>query len=142
MASLGHPRKFQRVSSSGRQPNFAALNRGRHLYSAGRPSRWALAHILVTLVFCLVPCGRLSWLFASFWAHVNILHCLSFIVSNCQFAVALPRTPLRHLTALPNFLSWWGGEHRLHQKSTPLGPSKFALRPLGASSLPWTLTLS
>ena len=61
MASLGHPSKFQRVSrlgsvtawhsSSGRQPNFAALNRGRHLYSAGRPSRWALAHILV--FFCL-----------------------------------------------------------------------------------------
>ena len=24
-----------------------ALNRGRHLYSAGRPSRWASAHILV-----------------------------------------------------------------------------------------------
>jgi len=24
-----------------------ALNRGRHLYSAGRPSRWALANILV-----------------------------------------------------------------------------------------------
>ena len=53
--SLGHPCKFQPVSrlgsvtawhsSSGRQPNFAALNRGRHLYSAGRPSRWALAHI-------------------------------------------------------------------------------------------------
>ena len=34
-----------RHSSSGREPNFAALNRGRHLYSAGRPSRWALAHI-------------------------------------------------------------------------------------------------
>jgi len=33
------------ASSSGRQPNFAALNRGRHLYSAGGPSRWALAHI-------------------------------------------------------------------------------------------------
>jgi len=28
----------------------AAFNRGRHLYSAGRPSRWALAHILVVLV--------------------------------------------------------------------------------------------
>jgi len=27
--------------------NFAALNRGRHLYSAGQPSRLALAHILV-----------------------------------------------------------------------------------------------
>ena len=56
-APLGHPCKFQRVSrlgsvtarhsSSGRQPNFAALNRGRHLHSAGRPLRWTLAHILV-----------------------------------------------------------------------------------------------
>jgi len=35
------------ASSSGRQPNFVALNRGRHLCLAGRPSRWALAHILV-----------------------------------------------------------------------------------------------
>ena len=39
------------ASSSGRQPNFAALNRGRHLCSAGRPSGWALAHILVWLIF-------------------------------------------------------------------------------------------
>ena len=38
-----------RQSSSGRQPNFAAFNRGRHLYAAGRPSRWALAHILVSV---------------------------------------------------------------------------------------------
>ena len=61
MASLGHPCKFQWVSrlgsvparhcGSGRQPNFAALNRGRHLYSTGRPSRWALAHILAFLHF-------------------------------------------------------------------------------------------
>jgi len=35
------------IYSSGRQPNFAALNRGRHLFSAGRPSRWALAHFLL-----------------------------------------------------------------------------------------------
>jgi len=59
--SLGHLSKFQRVSrlvsvtarhsSSRRQSNFAALNRGRHLYSAGRPSRWALAHILVYIYF-------------------------------------------------------------------------------------------
>jgi len=27
------------------QRYFAALNRGRHLCSAGRPSRWALAHV-------------------------------------------------------------------------------------------------
>jgi len=58
---LGHPSKFQRVShlgnvtarhsNSGRQPNFATLNRGSHLYSAGWPSRWALAHILVFFCF-------------------------------------------------------------------------------------------
>jgi len=50
--SLGHPRigsVTARHSGSGRQPNSAALNRGRHLCSAGRPSRWALAHILVKL---------------------------------------------------------------------------------------------
>ena len=60
--SFGHRYKFQRVwrlgsltarhSSSGRQPNFAALNRGRHLCSAGRPSGWALTHILVSDIFC------------------------------------------------------------------------------------------
>jgi len=55
LASFGHPIIFQRVSrlgsvtarhsSSGCQPNFAALNRGRHLHLAVRPSHWALAHI-------------------------------------------------------------------------------------------------
>ena len=39
-----------RHSSSGHEPNFVALSTGRHLYSAGRPSRWALAHILVCCV--------------------------------------------------------------------------------------------
>ena len=34
-------------SISGYKPSFAALSTGRHLYSAGRPSCWALAHILV-----------------------------------------------------------------------------------------------
>jgi len=38
-------------TSSGRQPNFAAFSTVRHLYSAGRPSRWALAHVLVLLCF-------------------------------------------------------------------------------------------
>jgi len=70
LASLGHPCKFPwlsrlgsvtaRHSSSGSQPNFAALNRGRHLYLAGRPSRWALAHILVYTIstkIMVLPCG-------------------------------------------------------------------------------------
>jgi len=64
--SLGHPSSFQllsrlgsftaRQSSSGRQRNFAALSRGRHLYTAGRSSRWALAHILVLLLFWATVC--------------------------------------------------------------------------------------
>ena len=37
------------LHGTGRQPNFAALDRGRHLYLSGRPSRWALAHILVDI---------------------------------------------------------------------------------------------
>jgi len=40
------------VKYSERQPNFAALNRGRHLCSAGRPSRWALAHISSLVLEC------------------------------------------------------------------------------------------
>ena len=61
LVGLGHPIIFQRVSrlgsviarqsSSGRQPNYAALNRGCHLCSAGWPSCWALAHILIFLIF-------------------------------------------------------------------------------------------
>ena len=39
--------RYARQSSSERQPNFAALNRGRHLCLAGRPSGWALAHTVV-----------------------------------------------------------------------------------------------
>jgi len=40
-----------RHSSSGRQPNFVVLNRGRYLCSAGWPSHWVLAHILVCHLF-------------------------------------------------------------------------------------------
>jgi len=42
-------------SSSGHQPNFVALNRGRHLYSSGRPSRLASADILVAYHFKSTP---------------------------------------------------------------------------------------
>ena len=57
------------ASSSGRQLNFAALNRGRHLCSAGRPSGWALAHILVMAALCnrgpLHFCSVVSFFFLS-----------------------------------------------------------------------------
>jgi len=42
------------ASSSGRQPISAALNRGRHRCSSGRPSRWALAYILIKTVSLLL----------------------------------------------------------------------------------------
>ena len=42
-------------SSTGHQPNFMAFSRERHLYSEGRPSRWALAHILVHSYFAGEP---------------------------------------------------------------------------------------
>jgi len=52
---IGSVRPTARHCSSGRQPNCGVVQgmklqnfrRGRHLYSAGRPSRWASAHILV-----------------------------------------------------------------------------------------------
>jgi len=40
---------FRVLAALLRQPNFAALNRGCHLCSAGRPSRWALVHISSTI---------------------------------------------------------------------------------------------
>jgi len=43
-----------RYSISWRQANFATFSRGRHRYSAGRPSRWASSHILVS-VFIHLP---------------------------------------------------------------------------------------
>jgi len=51
-----------RHSSSGRQPNFAALSRGRHLYSAGRTSRWALAHILVFFLLAYSQRSEIGYL--------------------------------------------------------------------------------
>ena len=54
-----------RHSSSGRQPNFVVWYKEwiwnfrtgrqmRHLYSAGRPSHWASAHILVSYMHCCI----------------------------------------------------------------------------------------
>ena len=48
--------RYRTACSRGRQPNFAALNRGRHLRSAGRPSRWTLARISSFKIFLLYSC--------------------------------------------------------------------------------------
>ena len=51
LAALLHGTLVVRVSQS------AALNRGRHLYSAGRPSRWALAHISIVYLPSVPVCA-------------------------------------------------------------------------------------
>jgi len=42
------------------QPNFAALNRGRHLYSAGQPPRWALAHISSLMISASINATKIQ----------------------------------------------------------------------------------
>jgi len=37
-------------------------------------SVFVFSFFITLSLFGLVPCGRLSWLFISFWAHVNIVH--------------------------------------------------------------------
>jgi len=92
--SLGHPSYFQRLphlgsitarqSISERQPNFAALNRGRHLCS----SRWALAHISSSPYFAhqfispaLLTISHSTWLF--FVLGLITLSSISFEIILC-----------------------------------------------------------
>jgi len=83
-----------RHSSIGRQPNSAALNIGRHLYSAGRPSRWALAHILV--MTCCLKYGPDRFSSAT-WAYVNTAHIYTPNADIRQLSTlrSLPTTSLR-----------------------------------------------
>jgi len=63
-ASASWPRYCTAVSSE-HQPNFAAVNRERHLCSVGPPSRWALVHILVSL--CLISVNLKLAEICTFW---------------------------------------------------------------------------
>jgi len=61
----------------------AALNRGRHLYSAGRLSRWALAHISSFSEFCvlasLLPRRRsteANQTLHDVWPSAGLVHCI------------------------------------------------------------------
>ena len=76
-----------RHSSCGGQPNFAALNRKRHLYSAGRPSRRALAHILVSTACRTSQPSVLLLLFLYLVGHVveisRLRRCMGHSVSSC-----------------------------------------------------------
>ena len=62
------------------------LNRGRHLCSAGRPSRWALAHILVGFKFSPISATGELWatlytvVFATAGRDANDWKCLACYV--------------------------------------------------------------
>jgi len=82
---LGHPYKFlftgfaswQRyctASSSGHQQKFAALNTGGHVCLTRRPSRWALAHILVYYTLCDITSNSLVGITATFRMSSCIKH--------------------------------------------------------------------
>ena len=68
MAFASWQRYCTAVKYSERQPNFAALNRRCHLYSAGRPSRRALTHILVRIC----SSQSISWRNAEFHLWVQV----------------------------------------------------------------------
>jgi len=90
-------------SSSGRQPNFAAwyiqrmelrnFRRGRHLYPAGRPSRWALAHILVMAALC----NRAGHYIFALWFLSIFYLLLSFFPRLISAATAWMSTILLHM---------------------------------------------
>ena len=54
------------------------MNRGRHLCSAGRPSRWALAHILVFVIFHSIPQKPLWTELYQIW-HTDVITCDNFL---------------------------------------------------------------
>jgi len=43
-------------------------------FAISSPDEFLYVFSFFIILFCLVPCGRLSWLLVSFWAHVNIVH--------------------------------------------------------------------
>ena len=129
LTSSGHPCKFQRVStlgsvtarhaSSGRQSNFAALRRVRHRYSTGRPSRWALAHVLVqsnlyhvlhhllpTVSTMLAPSNMMGCI--RLWSYspssISLLTCA---VPTCKFTWLFCRATTRKKTVIPRIALWW-----------------------------------
>jgi len=93
LESLGHPYEFQRVSRLDSVlygtpavgvSQTATLNRRRHLYLAGRPPRWALAHVLVLHSITNNVIGYVRWHNVSVWLDawiMIVIHC--FLVTIC-----------------------------------------------------------
>ena len=80
LAALLHGSQVVSVSQT-----FAALKRGRHLCSAGRPSGWALAHILVPFRLLLHYC-----------LSVFISNELAVLYRRCELLPILLNIPMRY----------------------------------------------
>ena len=102
-------------------PNFAVLNRGRHLYLAGQPSRWALAHIssvvlgLVSSAKTLAGKNILKWCILCLSSLLMNLNYRSLMCS-CHSIVfthaTLPSAGIscRRVSVPPSFTSWCSTE--------------------------------
>ena len=106
-----HPSTFQRVSrlgsvtarhsSSGCHPKFVALNRGCHLYLAGRPPRWALAHTLVIVTLGLSKSleGEPLGLLGTFFCSLDSLSVTQHVVSSTEINLGIDINPRKPCTA-------------------------------------------
>ena len=91
LAALLHGSRVVSVSHT------AAFNRGRHLCSAGRPSRWALAHILVdTRTMYPVATCRQSRYVRNPAIVKLLLQCYLFTVSNSGLLSVQRPLPASH----------------------------------------------
>jgi len=170
---LGHASKFRQLyhlgsvtarhSGSGCQPNFAALNRGRHLYSAWWPSRWALAHILVLFWFCWVSkINQWAWIWTQVciqkksndtsvltWTGLHThggstLHSvfvlLAFLSGSAQGCVGSPLEVKKHTHLMASFSrTTWVSRH---QKGKTILDFNWSKRWSGASAISWTICKS
>jgi len=100
--------RYCTASSSGRQPKFAALNRGRHPCSAGRPSRWALAHIPVSNYFDHLFAYLLIFDRPVDEGHLNINN--NLITTTSSISVAAAVLIMSHMISssilTPSFTTW------------------------------------
>jgi len=111
------------ASSSGNQPNFVALNRQRHLCSAGRPSRWTLAYILVTIKpRCQKPGVVRTGEEENDDDRVDDGEPMNLNVTHCEVGVPPRRPP--HLTTVPLYPV---REHQVHGACNTFGPTRISM---------------
>jgi len=82
----------------------AALNRGRHLYSAGWPSSWASAHVSISYCFYRTSSGDTRGIIYAVRVHYWRFNSLQVMVlrRHCRLDFGLPPTTL-HITLETNF---------------------------------------